>query len=116
MIIRSMTIYDELDSWIKDFKQKMRDYQRQEIGYATIFNMVARLGSCVLTDPRDLTDKQKSRIREFIEETNKYEPPYAMIKWSDEYLRYMVPKIIDETVSEPWETEKKEEITEEILS
>jgi len=103
MIVRSVTIFDELDNWIKDFKKKMLEYQRQEVSYATVLNMVSRFGLLILSKSDEFTEKQKSLIREYIEETSKYEPPYAKIRWKDEYLRYMIPKILDKTVNEPWE-------------
>ena len=105
MVTRSVTILDELDSWINGFRAKMLEHQRQSVDYTTMLNMVGRLGTLVLSNPEELTDKQKSSILGFIEESNSYKPPYARIKWADKYFQHMVPKIIDKSVKEPWQKE-----------
>ncbi len=107
MVTRSITILDELDKWINDFRAKMLEHQRQSVSYTAMFNMIGRFGGMILSHPEELTDKQKNAILKFIEESNDYTPPYARIKWSDKYLQYMVPKILDESVKEPWQTENK---------
>jgi len=89
----------------------MLGHQRQSVSYTAALNMIGRFGAMILSHPEELTDKQKASILEFIEEANSYKPPYARIKWSDKYLQHMVPKILDESVKEPWETENKTTIT-----
>ena len=84
----------------------MLEYQRQNVPYATILNLVGRFGSLVLSHPDKLTNEQKTIIKEYIEEANSYRPQYAQIKWSDKYLQYMVPKILDGIVKEPWKLDK----------
>ncbi len=111
MVTRTITILDELDTWINDFRAKMLEHQRQSVSYTATLNMIGRFGAMILSYPEELTDKQKNAILGFIEESNDYNPPYARIKWSDKYLQYMVPKILDESVKEPWETENKTTIT-----
>ena len=106
MVHRTMTIHDELDIWINNFRAKMLEYQRQNVPYATALNLVGRLGSLILSQPDKLTDEQKTIIKEFIEEANTYRPQYARVEWSDKYLQHMVPKILDEIVKEPWKLDK----------
>jgi len=81
----------------------MLEHQGQAVDYTTLLNMLARLGTMVLAQPNKLTDEQKSIILEYIAESNSYKPPYARIKWSDEYYRHMIPKILSEQVSNPWQ-------------
>jgi len=85
----------------------MLEHQRQSVSYTAALNMIGRFGAAVLSHPEELTDKQKTAILEFIEESNRYKPPYARIKWVNEYLKHMVPKILDESIKEPWEKENK---------
>ena len=107
MVTRSITILDELDTWINDFRAKMLVHQRQSVSYTAALNMIGRFGAMILSHPEELTDKQKNVILGFIEESNSYTPPYARIRWADEYLKHMIPKILDESVKEPWQTENK---------
>ena len=107
MVTRSVTILDELDSWINVFRAKMLEHQRQSVDYTSTLNMVGRLGTVILSNPEELTEKQKSLILKFVEEANNYKPPYARIKWADKYLQHMVPKIIDATIKEPHELENQ---------
>jgi len=106
-VTRTITILGELDKWINDFRAKMLEHQRQSVSYTATLNMIGRFGAMILSQPDKLTNEQKTAILEYIEEANGYKPPYARIKWSDQYLQHMVPKILDESVKEPWETENK---------
>lgn len=81
----------------------MLQEQKQSVPYATMLNLLGRFGSLILSNPEDLTDKQKKVILDFIESCNKYEPPYARIKWKDKYLQYMIPEILKQNVKEPWD-------------
>jgi len=110
-VTRTITILGELDKWINDFRAKMLEHQRQSVSYTAALNMIGRFGATILSQPNKLTNEQKTTILEFIEEANRYKPPYAQIKWADEYLKHMVPKILDGTVKEPWEKETKTIIT-----
>ncbi len=94
MVMRTIGIQDTVNFWINDFRAKMLKHERQSIGYSTMLNLIARLGTIVLSQPDKLTDEQKAMIIEFIEESNTYQPPYARIKWQDKFCQYMIPKII----------------------
>jgi len=102
MVTRSTEIHDELNDWINQFRIKMLEHQRQSVPYATMLNMLGRFGSWILTHPEELTDMQKKVILDIVEECNKYEPPYARIKWKDNYLQYMIPDILKKNIKEPW--------------
>ena len=91
---RSIELDDTTDYWINDFRAKMLNEERQSIGYSTLLNMIARLGTIVLSQPDKITPEQKDLILGFIEESNTYKPPYAQIKWSDKYYQHMIPKIL----------------------
>ena len=106
MVTRSITILDELDIWINNFRAKMLKHQNQSVSYTATLNLIGRLGALILSQPEKLTDEQKHIIRGFIEESNGYHPPYARIKWAEKYLEYMIPKVLDGTVNEPWELKK----------
>ena len=102
-VIRSVSIDEEVNNWILDFKDKMLIIQNQELGYTTVLNLLVEFGILLLSNPNELTDKQKSIIKEYIEESSKYNPPYSQRTWSDNYLQYLVPKLLDGTVKEPYE-------------
>ena len=94
MVQRQIEIQDVTNFWINDFRAKMLNEERQSIGYSTLLNMIARLGTIVLSQPDKITTEQKDLILGFIEESNTYKPPYARIKWSDKYYQHMIPKIL----------------------
>jgi len=96
MVLRTIEIEDTVNFWLNDFRAKMLEHERQSIGYSTMLNMIARLGTVVLAQPDKLTSEQKTIILGFIEESNTYKPPYARIKWSDAFFRHMIPKILEQ--------------------
>jgi len=102
MVIRSTEIHNELNDWINQFRIKMLEEQKQSVPYSTMLNLLGRFGSWILTNPEELTDKQKKVILDIVQECNKYEPPYARIKWKDKYLQYMIPDILKKNIKEPW--------------
>lgn len=101
--VRNVSITKELDEWVKDFKAKMLKDQNQPLGYLTVLNILARLGTIVLSHPEKLTEEQKKLINEYIKEVMSYHPPYMKWEWSDKYLQNMVPKILDGSIKEPYE-------------
>ena len=96
MTLRTLNILDTVNFWINDFRANMMKNERQSIGYSTLLNMIARLGTIVLSQPDKLTDEQRQMIISYIEESNHYDPPYARIKWADKYYQFMIPKILTE--------------------
>ncbi len=96
MTNRTIDILDTVNFWINDFRANMMKNERQSIGYSTLLNMIARLGTIVLSQPDKLTDEQKEIIIGYIDESNQYDPPYARIKWADKYYQFMIPKILYE--------------------
>jgi len=103
MVNRSTEIHDELNDWINQFRVKMLKEQHQSVPYSTMLNLVGSFGSWVLSNPEELTDKQKEILLKIIEECNKYQPPYAKIRWKEKYLTYMVPEILKKNIKNPWE-------------
>ena len=105
-VIRSVTIHEEVNNWIKEFRDKMRLLQDQPLGYATVLNLLLKLGILILTNPDKITEEQKSLIKKYVEEATNYNPPHTKFEWTDKYLRCIVPKILDGTIKEPYEMEK----------
>jgi len=96
VVNRTIDILDTVNFWINDFRANMMKNERQSIGYSTLLNMIARLGTIVLSQPDKLTDEQRQMIISYIDESNHYDPPYARIKWADKYYQFMIPKILSE--------------------
>ncbi len=103
MVVRSVQITPGVDAWINDFRDKMLKVHRQEVGYVTVLNLLTRFGVMVLMDPEKLTPEQKEFIKECINEANEYKPTYPKIRWSHEYERLFVPKLLDGNGKKPWE-------------
>jgi len=116
MVLRTIEIQDTVNFWLNDFRAKMLKEERQSIGYSTMLNMIARLGTMVLSQPDKLTSEQKSMIIEFIEESNTYKPPYARINWSVAYYQHMIPKILTQNDVPGWEGQTFKHLTKDIKS
>lgn len=116
MVQRTVMIQDTVNFWINDFRAKMLEYEDQSVGYETLLNMIARLGTIVLSRPDKLTDEQKAMILGFIDESNSYKPPYARIKWSDKFYQYMIPKILQEKDIPSWHEQTFKHLTKDIKS
>jgi len=101
--LRSVSIDEEVQNWLNDFRDKMLIIQNQQIPYSTAFNLVAKLGIWLITNPEKLTEEQKSLILNHIEESTKYKPPHTIFQWSDKYTQCMIPKLLDGSIKEPYE-------------
>jgi len=106
--LRSVSIDEEVQNWLNDFRDKMLIIQDQQIPYSTAFNLIAKLGIWIITNPDKLTDEQKDIILKHIEEATKYKPPHTIFQWSDKYAQCMIPKLLDGSIKEPYELDKSE--------
>lgn len=101
--VRSVSIDEEVNNWINDFKDKMLIFQNQQVPYTTVLNLLVEFGILLLSNPGELTEKQKSIIIEYIKESTGYKPPHTIFTWSDKYKQCLVPKLLDGTIKEPFE-------------
>ena len=104
---RTVSIDEEVNDWINDFRDKMLIIQNQQIPYSTAFNLVAKFGIYFLSNPDKLTEEQKSLIIKYIEESTKYKPPHTIFEWSDKYSQCMIPKLLDGSIKEPYELDSE---------
>ncbi len=81
----------------------MLEVHRQSVDYTFMLNLTGRLGILILSNPDKLTTEQKTIILEYIEQSNSYRPPYGRIKWAEKYYSLMVPKLLDNSIKNPWD-------------